>query len=66
MRHGLDRSRIRAVEAAELLLADFRDRMTPEQYERALSCARCPVSAVHPEQAAAMLRLYDQIAGQRT
>jgi len=59
--------RIRAIEAAEVLLSeDYRDRLKPDQYERALACARRPLSAIHPEQAAAMLRLYVRIAGIRT
>lgn len=64
--HRIQERRIRAVEAAEGLLSeDYRDRLNPEQYERALACARRPLSAISPEQAAAMLRLYSAIAGDR-
>ncbi len=53
----------RAVEAAEVLLSDFADRLNPEQYARALAVTRRTLSAIHPEQAKAVLRLYDAIAG---
>lgn len=65
MNHDLETSRVRALEASEILLSDFRDHMNPEQYARALACARRPLSAIHPEQAKAILRLYTSIAGER-
>lgn len=58
-------TRIRALEASELLLSDFRDHMNPEQYARAVACARRPLSAIHPEQAKAILRMFMEIAGDR-
>lgn len=53
---------IRAREAAEVLFEDYRDRLTPHQYERVLAAKRGPI---HPLAAAAMLRLYASIAGDR-
>ena len=58
--------RICGLEAAETLLSeDYRVRLNPDQYERALSCARRPLSAIHLEEAAAMVRLYKVVAGER-
>lgn len=53
---------IRAREAAEVLFEDFRDRLTPHQYERVLAAKRGPI---HPRASEAMLRLFDAVAGER-
>lgn len=53
---------IRAREAAEALFEDFRDRLTPDQYLKVLAAKR---GSIHPLAAAAMLRLYTTIAGER-
>lgn len=53
---------IRAREAAEVLFEDFRDRLSPHQYERVLAAKR---GAIHPMAADAMLRLYTEIVGER-
>jgi Holliday junction resolvase RusA-like endonuclease len=58
---------IRAIEAAEALLSeDYRDRLTPHAYSRALRVSRTPLSDLRPAMAAAMLRLYQRIVGART
>lgn len=57
---------IRAIEAAESLLSeDYRDRLTPHAYSRALRVSRMPVGDLRPEMAEAMLRLYQRIVGTR-
>ncbi len=58
-----DDPKVRAVEAAEVLLSDFSDKLNPEQYARALAVTRIGLGMIHPEQAKAVLRLYDAIAG---
>lgn len=60
MRFSLEH--IRARECAEVLFDDFRDRLNPQQYERVLAGKRGPI---HPLAAAALLRLFTEIAGER-
>lgn len=52
---------IRALECADQLLADYRERLNPDTYQRALRVARTPPAALHPAAAEAMIRLYRSI-----
>ena len=57
---------VRAKECAEQLLADYRDRLTPETYARALWFSRMRSTVAHPEAVSAMFRLHAEIVGHRT
>jgi hypothetical protein len=52
---------IRALECAEDLLANRRDALDPDSYQRALRIARTPPAAMHPAAADAMIRLYRKL-----
>ena len=56
----------RAQECAEQLLTDFRDRLTPETYERCRRFGTVAASELHPLAVQAMFRLHQRIAGDRT
>lgn len=55
---ALDELRTRARECAASLLGDFRDRLTPTTYERALRVSRTDAGELDARMAEAMVRLY--------
>jgi hypothetical protein len=56
---------IRAREAAGVLFDDFACDLTPHEYERAHIMRRQEPEKIHLDAAAAMLRLFERVAGRR-
>lgn len=55
-----------AQECAAQLLADYRDRLTPETYERCRRFGTVRARDLHPLAVDAMFRLHQRITGDRT
>lgn len=55
----------RAQECAEQLLSDYRDRLTPETYERCRRFGTVAARDLHPLAVESMFRLHARIAGDR-
>lgn len=61
-----DEQALRAKECVEVLLADFRDRLSPDEYERCLMVARDPLGEIGPNLSADTIGAYSRIFGRRT